>query len=74
MCTVLGIQSRSATLDMAKEAMSCTKSRGPDQERILETQAGVLGFQRLAIMGLNEAGMQPFTLNENALVCNGEEN
>lgn len=72
MCTVLGIQSRSATLDMAKEAMSCTKCRGPDQERFLETQAGVLGFQRLAIMGLNEAGMQPFTLNENALVCNGE--
>ncbi|MGN1042068.1 MAG: asparagine synthase B, partial [Christensenellales bacterium] len=29
-------------------------------------------FHRLAIMGLSEEGMQPFSLNGNFLVCNGE--
>lgn len=72
MCTVLGIQSIKATTEQAREAMEPTKSRGPDQERFLETPAGILGFQRLAIMGLSDAGMQPFELNGNALVCNGE--
>lgn len=72
MCTVLGIQSPSAVLEMARKAMKPTESRGPDQERFLKTPAGILGFQRLAIMGLSEAGMQPFELDGNALVCNGE--
>ena len=33
---------------------------------------GYLGFQRLAVMGLEESGMQPFCLGETACVCNGE--
>jgi Asparagine synthase (glutamine-hydrolyzing) len=31
-----------------------------------------LGFQRLSIMGLTEAGMQPFELDGNYAICNGE--
>ncbi len=72
MCTVLGIQSPWTTIEMARKAMEPTISRGPDQERFLQTSAGILGFQRLAIMGLDESGMQPFELNGNAVVCNGE--
>lgn len=40
--------------------------------RILETPSGYLCFHRLAIMGLNEAGMQPFHLDGDYVVCNGE--
>ena len=46
--------------------------RGPDSERIIETPNGLLGFERLAIMGLDERGMQPFSLNGRHVVCNGE--
>jgi len=49
-----------------------TISRGPDDSRILEVGGGVLGFHRLAIMGLHPEGMQPFTLESSAVVCNGE--
>lgn len=49
-----------------------TTSRGPDMTKILEMGDCVLGFQRLAIMGLTKEGMQPFSLHGNAVVCNGE--
>jgi asparagine synthase (glutamine-hydrolysing) len=34
--------------------------------------AGSLGFARLAIMGCDEKGMQPFHYKDNVVVCNGE--
>ena len=49
-----------------------TTSRGPDMSQILETSSGWLCFHRLAIMGLTEAGMQPFELDGDYVVCNGE--
>ena len=49
-----------------------TQSRGPDSARTLEVGDGLMGFERLSIMGLTEEGMQPFLLNGNAVVCNGE--
>ena len=49
-----------------------TVSRGPDMSRIIETPSGYLCFHRLAIMGLTEAGMQPFQLGDDFVVCNGE--
>lgn len=49
-----------------------TRSRGPDMSQILETPSGWLCFHRLAIMGLTEAGMQPFELDGDYVVCNGE--
>ena len=33
---------------------------------------GILGFHRLAIMGLAPSGMQPFKLGDSYVVCNGE--
>ena len=49
-----------------------TKSRGPDDSKIINTGKGLMGFHRLAIMGLTPEGMQPFELNGSAVVCNGE--
>ncbi len=49
-----------------------TQSRGPDMSRIEPAGEGCLCFHRLAIMGLDETGMQPFYLGKSACVCNGE--
>ena len=49
-----------------------TLSRGPDMSKIMDTGSGWLCFHRLAIMGLTEAGMQPFELDGDMVVCNGE--
>ena len=54
------------------EGFARTKSRGPDDTRIIKTGEGLLGFHRLSIMGLTPSGMQPFELNGCAAVCNGE--
>lgn len=45
--------------------------RGPDMARTDFTN-GMWGFHRLAIMGLNEKGMQPFYFKGSRVVCNGE--
>lgn len=54
------------------EGFRRTKSRGPDDSRIVDTGAGLLGFHRLAIMGLHPEGMQPFERDGSYIVCNGE--
>ena len=55
-----------------KKGFEATVSRGPDKSRIIDTGCGLMGFHRLAIMGLTCAGMQPFELDESFVVCNGE--
>ncbi len=72
MCAILGYCGRHASYDVMKKALEKTATRGPDDSRILNTGNGYLGFNRLAIMDLSDAGMQPFTRNGNAVVCNGE--
>ena len=54
------------------KALDKTTSRAPDDARVLKTKGGLMGFRRLSIMGLTPEGMQPFELNNNAVVCNGE--
>lgn len=49
-----------------------TKMRGPDDSKIIQTKDGIIAFHRLSIMGLTDAGMQPFERNECYAVCNGE--
>ena len=49
-----------------------TTSRGPDDQRVAETEFGLLGFGRLAIMGLTPEGMQPFFRGTDCVACNGE--
>ncbi len=55
-----------------KLGFDMTVSRGPDMSRIEKLNNGFLGFHRLAIMGLTDKGMQPFSYKNNKLVCNGE--
>lgn len=72
MCSIMGFMGRSITEKEFKECFDKTISRGPDMQKIIEIPGGILGFERLAIMGLDESGMQPFELNGNYVVCNGE--
>ena len=72
MCSIMGYCSPSADYDLFKEGFDRTISRGPDDSRIVDTGFGLLGFHRLAIMGLTGEGMQPFSLCGHTLVCNGE--
>ena len=50
------------------------KDRGPDMDRIVKVGEGkgIMGFNRLSIMGPSPSGMQPFIHNGNMVVCNGE--
>ena len=72
MCSIMGYCRKDASLKAFEEAFAKTKSRGPDDTRILDTGEGILGFHRLAIMGLDERGMQPFIKDDSMVVCNGE--
>ncbi|MGN1275738.1 MAG: asparagine synthase-related protein, partial [Floccifex sp.] len=72
MCTILGYKGRQLSYQQIEKGLQTTTSRGPDDQRILQFEDVTLGFQRLSIMGLTPEGMQPFTRNGSALVCNGE--
>lgn len=72
MCSIMGYCDSSAALDIFKKGFEKTISRGPDDSRIIDTGKGLLGFHRLAIMGLTPSGMQPFSLDGSYVVCNGE--
>lgn len=72
MCSIIGFCDSSVTFDLFKEGFEKTKSRGPDDSRITDTGKGLLGFHRLAIMGLTPDGMQPFKFGKSYAVCNGE--
>ena len=72
MCSIMGYCSRSAAYDTFMKGFEATISRGPDDSRVIDTGKGYLGFHRLAIMGLHDAGMQPFQLDKSYAVCNGE--
>ena len=58
--------------EIFERAFEKTASRGPDMQRIVRFGGGIVGFQRLAIMGLSDEGMQPFFMDGNCAVCNGE--
>lgn len=72
MCSIIGYCGAGGDLAKIKAALAYTASRGPDDSRIVDTGAGFLGFNRLSIMGLSPAGMQPFELGGSYVVCNGE--
>lgn len=71
MCSIMGYLGK-MPIDKFKEGFEKTVSRGPDMSKIIKLENGYLGFHRLAIMELTEIGMQPFQLDNNYLVCNGE--
>ena len=47
-------------------------ARGPEGTRILDISGATFAFTRLAINGLNEQSMQPFTQSGLTWMCNGE--
>ena len=67
-----GIGKKHISMEEFQMHFAKTTSRGPDMSRVEMVGDSVLGFQRLAIVGLNESGMQPFSLHGNYVVCNGE--
>lgn len=72
MCSIMGYCSKKVPMQTFQAAFQRAVSRGPDATAVLSTKAGILGFHRLAIMGLHPEGMQPFQRDGNAIVCNGE--
>ena len=72
MCSIMGYCGTGVDVEKFKEGFAQTISRGPDDSRIVDTGNGLLGFHRLAIMGLTDSGMQPFSLGKSYVVCNGE--
>ena len=72
MCSILTYCSPSADPALFSDLLSRTASRGPDASRTVTVPQGMLGFNRLSIMGLTPEGMQPFVRHENVCVCNGE--
>jgi len=72
MCSIFTVLSKDVPYDTMKKCFDETKSRGPDMSRLIEIPKGWMGFHRLAIMGLDEKGMQPFEMNGDYAVCNGE--
>lgn len=52
------------------------RARGPEGSKVLDVSGATFGFTRLAINGLNEAGMQPFYSGDASgsliWMCNGE--
>ena len=72
MCSIIGYCGPVADLEAFQAGFDRTKSRGPDDSRVVQAGRGLLGFHRLAIMGLTPEGMQPFALDGSLVVCNGE--
>ena len=72
MCSIFGMTGARFPRDLIKTCFDRTISRGPDMSRLVDIPGGILGFHRLAIMGLHEEGMQPFRLDDDYVVCNGE--
>ena len=60
MCSIMGIEVKDLSQEKIEECFARTVSRGPDMTRVMKLPGAVLGFHRLAIMGLDESGMQPF--------------
>ena len=72
MCAIMGYDGKDIAVEEFRKALDATISRGPDDTKVVETETAILGFHRLAIMGLTDEGMQPFEMDGDICVCNGE--
>lgn len=73
MCGILVTTDPKTDQNAFEKGLAELKDRGPDMGRIIVLKGkGILGFQRLSIMGLDETGMQPFEKDGSYVVCNGE--
>lgn len=72
MCSIMYSSDTKIKLEDFIESFERLKYRGPDMTNIINDETGIWGFHRLAIMDLSEDGMQPFNLDGNRVICNGE--
>ena len=73
MCTVFAYHGQAIGLPQITTLLKRTQRRGPDAQCILTPEEDIyLAFQRLAIMGVQESGMQPFAYNGMYSITNGE--
>ena len=72
MCSIFCCTTKEVDYKKMLDCFFRTVSRGPDMSRIEKTPSGYMAFHRLAIMGLNAAGMQPFSMGKDKVICNGE--
>lgn len=72
MCSIFCCTTKEVDYKRMLEGFYRTVSRGPDMSRVEKTPSGYMAFHRLAIMGLNALGMQPFSMGKSKLICNGE--
>lgn len=67
-----GIIASEAKIKDLEKGLKRLHDRGPDMTRVIERNGTLMMFKRLAIMGLDDKGMQPFLYKKKILVCNGE--
>lgn len=72
MCSIMTYVGKHLSEEEFSAYFEKSKERGPDATQIKTLDGAIIGFHRLSIMGLSEAGMQPFELNGSYVVCNGE--
>ena len=72
MCGIFSYIGNKYSKDNLLQNFNKIKERGPDLSQIINVNNVVLGFHRLAINDLSNAGMQPFINNNIYLICNGE--
>ncbi len=73
MCSIIGFSSDTVSSELIQACFDRSFLRGPDQSCFESVgNNAYLGFNRLAIMGPEPSGMQPFHSGTRSLVCNGE--
>ncbi|NOQ32285.1 MAG: asparagine synthase (glutamine-hydrolyzing) [Helicobacteraceae bacterium] len=75
MCGIAGfINTKNGSLEVLKKMQAEIYHRGPDEQRSLEFNQAFIGFNRLSIIDLSSASMQPIYHEESKIVLsfNGE--
>ncbi|NOQ32284.1 MAG: asparagine synthase (glutamine-hydrolyzing) [Helicobacteraceae bacterium] len=75
MCGIAGfIHTKNGSLEVLKQMQAAIYHRGPDEQRSLEFNHAFIGFNRLSIIDLSSASMQPIYHEESKIVLsfNGE--
>ena len=71
MCGFLFVTDEKVCMEKLQKSMDSIVHRGPDETNVLD-KYGKWIFHRLSIMDLSHNGMQPFSLGESLVICNGE--
>ena len=73
MCGIWAAFCKNITTSQCDKCLETLKARGPEGSRsVVLDGVGIVGFTRLAINGLNDAGMQPMEHGTTLSITNGE--